>query len=270
MKLFDCFLFKDEYDMLELRLTELSEAVDRFVLVEAAQSFQHRPKPFHFMENRRRYDKWLHKITHVGFNGLIPDTRHLTGGAHYFAYESAQRNAIMRGLLDADDSDVATVCDVDEIPSRETMMKLREGITGKVRLHMQMHYYSLNHVFEWPWHLATASPVGMLRERGPQRVRQEVEPEETVWPDAGWHFSFFGSNDALRKKLADYADAATFNRTEFTSDENLDRVRREGGDFAHREKVSMNILAEPPSLPRTVAVSRERYEKLGWFYHAKS
>lgn len=256
--------------MLELRLSELEEVVDLFVLVEAAQSFQHRPKPFHFFENRQRFERWIGKIAHIQFNDLIPDTRHLMGGAHYFAYESAQRNAILRGLRDADDLDVATVCDVDEIPSRETMLKLRDGITGKVRLHMQMHYYSLNHVFEWPWYLATAAPVGLLRKHGPHNVRQEIEWDETEWPDAGWHFSFFGSNDALRKKLADYADAATFNRAELISDENLNRARLDAGDFAHREKVSMRILAEPATLPEGIKNNREHYEKLGWFYLDKA
>ena len=52
MKIFDCFPFYNELDLLELRLNELYDHVDRFVLVEANTTFTSKTKPFYFEENK--------------------------------------------------------------------------------------------------------------------------------------------------------------------------------------------------------------------------
>ena len=44
MKIYDCFLFFNELDLLEIRLNELDEVVDYFVIVEGESTFQSKPK----------------------------------------------------------------------------------------------------------------------------------------------------------------------------------------------------------------------------------
>ena len=44
MKIYDCFTFYNEFDLLELRLRETSDLVDYFVVVEANTTFQNQPK----------------------------------------------------------------------------------------------------------------------------------------------------------------------------------------------------------------------------------
>ena len=44
MKIYDCFTFCNEFDLLELRLRELYDHVDYFVLVEANKTFQNKDK----------------------------------------------------------------------------------------------------------------------------------------------------------------------------------------------------------------------------------
>ena len=44
MKVYDCFTFFNELDLLEIRLNELDNVVDYFVLVESKRSFQNKPK----------------------------------------------------------------------------------------------------------------------------------------------------------------------------------------------------------------------------------
>jgi beta-1,4-mannosyl-glycoprotein beta-1,4-N-acetylglucosaminyltransferase len=39
-KIFDCFIFNDEIDLLKIRLAYLSEFADYFVIVESCQTFQ--------------------------------------------------------------------------------------------------------------------------------------------------------------------------------------------------------------------------------------
>ena len=42
----DCFLFFDEIDLLEIRLNELKDVVDVFVLTESPYTFTGKEKPF--------------------------------------------------------------------------------------------------------------------------------------------------------------------------------------------------------------------------------
>ena len=44
MKIYDCFTFFNELDLLEIRLNELNEVVDYFVLVEATTTHSRKPK----------------------------------------------------------------------------------------------------------------------------------------------------------------------------------------------------------------------------------
>ena len=69
--LYDCFLFFNELDMLELRLRELGSVVDRFVLVESAWTFQGKRKPMIFKENQSRFARWADKIIHVAVHDDI-------------------------------------------------------------------------------------------------------------------------------------------------------------------------------------------------------
>ncbi|MDN3719828.1 hypothetical protein QW131_13210 [Roseibium salinum] len=62
MKLYDCFVFHNEFDLLELRLREMGDHVDHFVLVEANQTQRGGAKPYYFDENRERFAPWADKI----------------------------------------------------------------------------------------------------------------------------------------------------------------------------------------------------------------
>jgi len=44
MKIYDCFPFRNELDLLDLRLSEIYDHVDHFVIVEATSTFQSAPK----------------------------------------------------------------------------------------------------------------------------------------------------------------------------------------------------------------------------------
>ena len=63
-KIYDCFNFFNELDILEIRLNVLYEHVDYFVIVESSITHSGEEKPFYFEENKERYSKFLDKIIH--------------------------------------------------------------------------------------------------------------------------------------------------------------------------------------------------------------
>jgi len=64
-KIYDCFCFFNELDLLELRFNILDPYVDYFVLSEASVTHTGQPKPYYYEENKKRFAKWEHKIIHL-------------------------------------------------------------------------------------------------------------------------------------------------------------------------------------------------------------
>ena len=64
-KIYDCFCFFNEFDILDLRLNILDPYVDYFVICESSVTHTGAEKPFYFEENRDKFEKFLDKIIHV-------------------------------------------------------------------------------------------------------------------------------------------------------------------------------------------------------------
>ena len=62
MKIFDCFTYYNEEQVLKLRLEELGDFVDFFLIVEASETFTGKPKPFYLDSFPDWMNKWLPKI----------------------------------------------------------------------------------------------------------------------------------------------------------------------------------------------------------------
>ena len=109
----DCFTFWKELDILEIRLNELYDTVDKFVLVEASRTQSMLPKPYYFEENKSRFEKFLDKIIHVKVDDELDVSK------NPWVFDIHQRTCIKRGLSTIEnlsDEDFILVSDVDEIP----------------------------------------------------------------------------------------------------------------------------------------------------------
>src|SRR3972149_880785 len=64
-KIYDCVLFFNEPELLEIRLNELYPHVDKFVIVETIENFQGKLKPLYYEENKFLFEKFADKIIHI-------------------------------------------------------------------------------------------------------------------------------------------------------------------------------------------------------------
>jgi beta-1,4-mannosyl-glycoprotein beta-1,4-N-acetylglucosaminyltransferase len=119
--IYDCFTFFNELELLELRLHELVEIVDKFVLVEATKTHSNEPKPLHYQENRARFSEFHDKIIHV----VVDDPPNANDP---WVLENYQRNCIARGLGDCRPNDFVLVSDLDEIPRASVVEKMSREI----------------------------------------------------------------------------------------------------------------------------------------------
>lgn len=222
-RVFDCFVFARELDLLEIRLHELAPVVDIFVLAESRVTFQGNPKPLIFHENRQRFAQFADRIHHI----VVPDMPGGTRNSDDWRRQRYQRNALMSGIADATPNDVVLLSDVDEIPRAETIRVIAENADRRPTVHcleLRMYKYFLNFYHREPWlrsgprairrrFLRTMQGLRYVRPPtpGPMRsaarwlcacghVRRPVR--RVIWRDAGWHFSSVGGVDALARKLA--------------------------------------------------------------------
>jgi beta-1,4-mannosyl-glycoprotein beta-1,4-N-acetylglucosaminyltransferase len=125
-----CLLF-NEIDLLEIRLGELWEVVDRFVVVESDRTFAGAAKPFFFEAFSSVFKRFANKITYYKFIDLVPRLRATTGAR--FAFEAAQRNAIGTALARCGlhDDDIVVLSDADEIPRPSLVASLPSRLARK-------------------------------------------------------------------------------------------------------------------------------------------
>lgn len=269
-RLFDCFCFFRELDLLEIRLKELSPAVDRFVLVESTWDFSGNPKPLVFEENKSRFAEYADRIEHI----VVTDRPRNEG--ERFAWQHHQRDQLVHGLKEAAPDDAILISDLDEIPRLDALRQARDIVSSKsafVIFFMPHHAIRLNLV--QPGLTITGSRMVQMRHfRTPHLVRRlkraywKSAPgwldqfptmfnalQATGRPlrrvalnDAGWHLNSMGDADLLAAKW-----------TAFQGDE------RKMGDTPWDEWIGGHIangsLAEAlglervplDTLPRTVA-----------------
>jgi beta-1,4-mannosyl-glycoprotein beta-1,4-N-acetylglucosaminyltransferase len=254
MRLFDCFTFFNELDLLELRLRELDPLVHRFVLVEAPQTFTGLPKPLHFKQNRDRFARFLPKIIHVELEEFPP------GLSSAWDREYISRRAIIRGLNDAGPDDMVLISDVDEIPKPKALAAALPTADRRLTIFESEGFmYYLNVRGDGRSIVQSPRLISMRRLRDPQAVRS-IKPRVSkhpvigpvldvfspiigplrswsalgyplsirIEPRAAWHFTKMGGAASIRDNLLAYShtEMATPDKTDLANLATLINGRR--------------------------------------------
>ncbi len=252
--LYDCFTFFDELELLHLRLSELEDAVDRFVLVEANTTHTGVAKPLIFKENRAKFSRWLPRIIHV----VCDLPAHVDNA---WVRENYQRNAIILGLQQACSDDTAIVSDLDEIP-RPANLPVSVETASVYALNCRMYYYWLNNSTEhqWNWLFPKVCSVELLRQISPQQIRFYNGPQIVV-NDGGWHFSYLGGAAAIKRKLASFAHTE-YSGPKYTDEEWIREAIKLGVDIFGRPDVRMKRVDIDESYPKTILANLDQYKHL--------
>lgn len=140
-RIYDCFPFFMELDLLDLRLRHLSPLVHRFVLAESAFDFAGNAKPLYFEQNKDRFAEFKDRIVHVIVKDKPPNA------SKRWAIQRHQRDQLARGLGDARPDDLIMISDVDEIPKLSSVETMRDALTQRrlfATFAMDHHVYRLN------------------------------------------------------------------------------------------------------------------------------
>ncbi|PWU24249.1 hypothetical protein C5B42_00320 [Candidatus Cerribacteria bacterium 'Amazon FNV 2010 28 9'] len=255
--IYDCFNFYNEFELLELRLQELWDVVDYFVIAEATVTFTNRPKPLYFKEQKKRFKKYAKKIIHV----VIDDCPNV---CQPWIIENWQFTQVIRGLKKAKPNDTILVGCVDELPSKEKILEYKDK-KGKHKAFMQeMSFYYLNFVSfgkESPWpgtRMFRYKDLLTYPYNSPYIAR--FTPVDVEIADGGWHIRFTGGVKAIQEKLTAWSHQE-FNNDRFNTPEDITLAMRRGEDFLHTGLTFQFI--DHPKLPQTIANDPEKYAN--WF-----
>jgi len=200
----DAFIFFNELDLLELRLGQLDEVVDKFVFVEANSTFTGQSKPYYFTDNRARFAQWDHKILFSPISLSQGDgwsrerqSRELLGG-------------IINGL-NLDPNYTLSFSDLDEIPNPDTLKAYTPDL-GLRNLKQYTYYYNFNRLMDYgnrSWSRARIGTVSDIARRGGMQDFRggigDMDPNFPSLENGGWHGSYFGSLDRIRHKVNSFS-----------------------------------------------------------------
>lgn len=249
--IYDGFMFFNELELLEIRLHELNDVVDRFILVESpvTHSGKHKPLYFAAAKEESRFAPFLDRIEHVVVD--LP-----LGAGHHQSWqrENDQRRAIARGLRRFGPGDLLMVSDADEIPSADAL-SVYAPVMGVAGCEQMLSYFYANAIGGgWvgtrivPFEAyARESDLHVYRTRLDYRIK-----------NAGWHFSYLGGAERVRAKLASFA------HTELDKPEFMARVDESVRDakLIWDAAAQCKVIPIDERFPKHLVENQERFSNL--------
>ena len=189
--IYDCFIFNGEFDILDIRLNELNDVVDKFVILEGSTTFQGQHKELYFDNQMDAYREFQDKIIYITF---APQ------GNTTWERESYSRNQVAKALHRAQPDDIILLSDADEIP-RASVVKDLDPQEVTV-LNMDEYYYSLN---LWHAYYGFTRACYFKDFPGGQALRRTWTEDMPFIENAGWHFSFLMTPAQIAKKIQSFS-----------------------------------------------------------------
>lgn len=260
-KVYDCFIFHNEFELLRIRLRELAESVDVFVLIEGSLTHTGHPKPFYFEEQKDLFTDYSHKIVHRGVTLPLDN-------ANTWGREILQRTAINYTLaeLGPDEDDIILSSDIDEIAHARAIEEYR--CRGDICcLEEKTYHYNLNCLMAAPTLDPKICRYRQLKEFGAADLRYcHARYDIPVLRDAGWHLSFMGGTEKIIEKLRSYAhyDERDPNTRVYLSRENVEQSVRDRKSLFLRDDVKYLKVKDFSHMPRYIMENVQHFIDSGW------
>jgi beta-1,4-mannosyl-glycoprotein beta-1,4-N-acetylglucosaminyltransferase len=277
MKVFDVFPFFNELDLLEIRLNVLDPYVDWFILSEATKTFSGLDKPLYYQENKKRFEKFNHKIIY----NIVEDTT--APELHPYQRDVFQKDNIKKVILEnASEGDIIIWSDVDEVPNIEAISDLDSYFEQNAIFHFAqencMGYLNLVEVGgiiramtpDWdygdrPRWLGTKVFGKSILEKytlSELRSKQENEKNYRIFP-GGWHWSYVGSEGlSVEERVLKKIECAA--HSELNNDkikQNVARVK-DNKDPLGRDYAVYQTVPIDQSYPKYILDNKEKFANL--------
>ncbi|KAF1798259.1 glycosyltransferase family 17 protein [Mucor lusitanicus] len=225
-KVYDAIIFSVELDLLEIRIKELWNVVDTFVILESNATFTGVAKNLTFNQHKKRFQFAASKIHHV-----IIDQYALPAGEGPFYNEGKMREAMDQALVDAGakTNDLIIMSDVDELPRAQTIdiISSCQGVPEKLHLQLRNYMYSFEFYVDsssWRAHVVKYNAGHTFYTHG--------QITEDLLSDAGWHCSFcFRTIQEFQFKMKSYSHSDRVSNDGLLSADRIQQTICDGTDI---------------------------------------
>lgn len=221
-KIIDCFLFYNELDMLEFRLTELNEHVDYFFILDSDFDFAGNKKDSIFELNKNRFDSWKEKIIRIDCPELTIELFNQINTEKYPQYKNLSTDIINKDniifymmiklietlpQLELDFEDTIMFSDIDEIPDFTTLNLIGDYLLFNSIILRQKRFFWTTKYIDKDLSFGTSCHQYTRIARNPlvldhfYKVKSNKKFSNNTFLDSGWHFSHFEDLGNLHKKL---------------------------------------------------------------------
>jgi hypothetical protein len=199
----DCSIYFNESDLFYLRLLELGDYVDKFVVIEADKTHHGDYKGYNFNINNDLYQKYINKIIHYKIS-LKSDSP--------WGREIENRNRLYEILynLDLNNNDCILISDADEIPNSQKIQELQKfDLIGLNQMNF-VHFYNC-----WAQTCCVNTfsiKYKYLKEINAQTNNMAIElfrRNKNNLPkinNGGWHYSYICDEQGIYKKSVSIAE----------------------------------------------------------------
>ncbi|RDW84453.1 glycosyltransferase family 17 protein [Coleophoma cylindrospora] len=272
-KVYDLFMINNELDWLEIRLHEMHQYVDYFVILESATTFTGLPKALTLKENWARFEKFHSQIIYHVLEDPPMDV-HIT-----WVHEDFQRNAMFQQVIPflkneqaANLGDVILVSDVDEIPRPAALELMRYcDFPRRLTLRSRFYYYGFQWLHrgpEWAHPQATTYqgpsrtilPADLRNGEGGNRFLNWFEKSDLF--NAAWHCSScFSTVDEMLNKMSSFSHTK-LNQEKYRNRARIvDRVRK-GLDLWDRKGEIYDRVEKNEDVPSLLKENTARFAYL--------
>jgi beta-1,4-mannosyl-glycoprotein beta-1,4-N-acetylglucosaminyltransferase len=251
MKIFDCFTFNDENEILEIRLNELNKYVDYFVIVESGENHQGRIKGKKIDDNL--INKFKSKIRYFFIDSFNKNF-------NSWERENFQRDYLLNGLYDSHKEDIIIISDLDEIPnlSKFDFSNLDDSVYAFNQINIM---YKFNLMRDYNWIGSKLCKYKKLK--SPQWLRSlKVNKKYSFFrfdkyfsknytfnfqivKNGGWHFGWIKNVDEIIKKVESFAHTE-YNNNKYKNHEFINDCIKKNINFLNTEEklkeIDINLL----------------------------
>ena len=274
-KVYDCFTFYNEFDILNIRLNILDKHVDYFVIVEGNKTHTNKDKPFYFEENKEKFQNFLHKIKHIKVDDFpCYENSQKDSQNNRWIYENYQRDAILRGLKECKPDDIIIISDCDEIPNPKAIKKYLKTKAKKIwqlNAISTYYYFNLINLKETPM-----DKIKMGRYENLINPEQYLPIKETFahsayglptyfrhtkgkrFKNGGWHFSYLMNAEKISQKISSIAEQH-INTSKTSSVSNIKKNIAQRKDILGRDGYEFLPVKLDHSFPHYIRKNKEIY-----------
>ncbi|KAI8985924.1 glycosyl transferase [Pilobolus umbonatus] len=268
-RVYDAIIFSVELDLLEIRIRELWDSVDMFVILESNATFTGNTKDYTFNDNRDRFEFAQSKIYHV-----MVEQHRLPPGEGPFYNEGQMRAHMNRALREAGirQDDLLIMSDVDELVRGKTVDVINgcEGVPDILHLQLKNYLYSFEFYLDhgsWRAHI--------VKYKAEETYYSHQQVSTDLLSDSGWHCSFcFRFISDFQFKMQSYSHADRVRYQGLLKPEKIQKSICNGEDifdmlpeaYSYREFISKWGPIQPSKsgvgLPAPLLVNSSRYKFL--------